>query len=180
MYNSTIRQKVGYCELCPQTKGKQALTKKLCGMHYWQQVKMKSVNKFAEKEVQEDDLQDLIKDADAVYSKWLRMSSADKSGTVSCYTCDLNMRWQASQCGHYVKRGNLFLRWDPRNTRVQGECCNIHKSGNYLEFTKRLELEQPGITSILMEEGHLVYKPTREEIRGIISDYTQKIKLLGK
>lgn len=177
-YGSTIRTKTGKCEICGRSG---PLTKKQCQNCYWLNIRLKSVNKLAERaEAKEDDLQDLIKDADTVFSKWLRMSYADKSGTVSCYTCDLNMRWQTAQCGHYVKRGNLFLRWDPRNTRVQGECCNIHKSGNYLEFTKRLELEQPGITSILMEEGHLVYKPTREEIRGIISDYTQKIKLLGK
>jgi hypothetical protein len=176
---STIRPKMGYCELCSQSKGKQPLTKKLCSVHYWQSIKMKSVNKFAEKEEQEDDLQDLIKDADVVYSKWLRMSGADKEGTVSCYTCDLNMRWQNAQCGHYVKRGNLFLRWDPRNTRIQGECCNIHKGGNYLEFTKRLEFEHPGITSILMEEGHLVYKPSRDEIRAVITEYTLKIRKLN-
>lgn len=133
---------------------------------------------MAEKETGEYDLSDLIKDADAVYSKWLRLSNADKDGIVSCYTCDLNMRWQNAQCGHYVKRGNLFLRWDPRNTRVQGECCNIHKAGNYLEFTKRLEAEKPGITQILLEEGHLVYKPTRYEIQQIISEYTQKLKTL--
>lgn len=175
-FNSTIRTKVGGCSIC----GKRGpLTKKQCQSCYWQGIRLKSVNKLAEKEVeQEDDLQDLIKDADTIYSKWLRMSTADKNGTVSCYTCDLNMRWQAAQCGHYIKRGNLFLRWDPRNTRVQGECCNIHKDGNYPEFTKRLELERPGITQILLEEGHLIYKPTRYELHQIIADYSQKIKQL--
>lgn len=173
---STIRQKVGECEVC----GKRGpLTKKLCQNCYWNGIKLKSVNKMAAKDAPiEDDLQDLIADADAVYSKWLRMSAADKDGTVSCFTCLLNMRWQNSQCGHYVKRGNLFLRWDPRNTRVQCEGCNIHKGGNYSKFTANLEAEHPGLPQILMEEGHLVYKPTREEIRGIISEYTAKTKLL--
>ena len=175
-FNSTIRQKIGECEVC----GKRGpLTKKLCNTCYWNGVKLKSVNRLAEKdEIVEDDLQDLIADADTIYSRWLRMSGADKDGTVSCFTCNLNMRWQNAQCGHYVKRGNLFLRWDQRNTKIQCEGCNIHKGGNYSKFTANLESEHAGITTILLEEGRLVYKPTREEIKGIIIEYTQKIKTL--
>ena len=174
---STIRQKKGICAVCDKYGPIQA--KKTCPQCYWQAVKLKSVNKMAEKDIeQEYDLHDLIKDADAVYSQWLRLSNADKNGTVSCYTCDLNMRWQNAQCGHYIKRGNLFLRWDTRNTRVQGECCNIHRGGNYSEFTKRLEVEKPGITQILLEEGHIIYKPTRYEIGQIISEYSNKLKQL--
>jgi hypothetical protein len=152
----------------------------MCGQHYWQQIKLKSVNKMAAKdEPVDDDMQDLISDADIVYSRWLRMSAADKDGTVSCFTCGLNMRWQLSQCGHYVKRGNLFLRWDTRNTRIQCEGCNIHKGGNYSKFTANLEAQHSGITQILIDEGRLVYKPTREEIRAIISEYTQKLKTIN-
>lgn len=176
-YNSSIRVKQGICGMCGKYGPYQA--KKTCSNCYWLGVRLKSVNKMAAKEMAtEEDLQDLIADADAVYSKWLRFSGTDKDGTVSCYTCDLNMRWQNAQCGHYVKRRNLFLRWDPRNTKIQCDGCNVHKGGNYLEFTKRLEAERPGITQILMEEGHLVYKPTRDEIRSIISEYTIKFKLL--
>jgi NinG protein len=175
-YNSTIRAKVGHCEVC----GKYGpLTSKKCNNCYWNGVRLKSVNKMAAKdEAADDDLQDLINDADIVYSRWLRMNYTDKDGTVSCFTCSLNMRWQLAQCGHYVKRGNLFLRWDHRNTKCQCEECNIHKGGNYSKFTANLEAEHPGITTILIDEGRLVYKPTRYEIQQIISEYTQKLKNL--
>ncbi len=123
-------------------------------------------------------LSDLIKEADAIYSKWLRKSQADNFGIVSCYTCDKRMRWEDSQCGHYIKRGNLFLRFDPRNTKIQGECCNIFLHGNYAEFTKRLEFEHPGLPEYLTEEALLVHKPTRDEIKSIILDYTHKLKML--
>jgi hypothetical protein len=176
---TTIRQKTGECNI-PGCSYRGPLTKGMCGQHYWQQIKLKSVNKMAAKdEPVDDDMQDLISDADIVYSRWLRMSAADKDGTVSCFTCGLNMRWQLSQCGHYVKRGNLFLRWDTRNTRIQCEGCNIHKGGNYSKFTANLEAQHSGITQILIDEGRLVYKPTREEIRAIISEYTQKLKTIN-
>jgi hypothetical protein len=176
---STIRQKTGECNI-PGCGYRGPLTKGQCPTHYWGNLRLNSVNKMAAKDDPiEDDLQDLINDADIVYSRWLRMSYADKDGTVSCFTCSLNMRWQLAQCGHYVKRGNLFLRWDQRNTRVQCERCNIHKGGNYSKFTANLEAERPGITTILIDEGRLVYKPTRYEIQQMISEYTQKLKTLN-
>lgn len=172
-HNSTIRVKEKICISC----GKPCywFSKKRCQSC----ARIEDVLANEERELEQDEsLSELIKQADDIYSKWLRLSNADKNGTVSCYTCDINMRWQSAQCGHYVKRGNLFLRFDPRNTRVQGECCNIHKRGNYPEFSKRLEVENPGITEILYTEGQLVYKPSREEIRAIINEYSAKFKLL--
>lgn len=175
-FNSTIKIKEKICIRC----GKPCFwfSKKRCATCSKIEDTFARMEQESQQELEKDGLQDLIKEADDIYSKWLRLSNADKNGTVSCYTCDLNMRWQVAHCGHYIKRGNLFLRFDPRNTKVQGECCNIHKGGNYLEYSKRLEAEHPGITEILYQEGVLVYKPTRDEIRGIINEYTQKFKLL--
>lgn len=177
VFNSTIRSKKKTCIRC----GKDCywFSRKRCADCARIEDSMARMAKETEQEIDKEGLSDLIGQADEVYSKWLRMSFADKDGIVSCFTCDLNMRWQNSQCGHYVKRGNLFLRWDARNTRVQCEGCNIHKGGNYIQFTKRLEEEKPGVTSILYEEGNLVYKPTREEIKNIIIEYAHKLKILN-
>ena len=133
-----------------------------------------------EKEVEAEGFSDLTKDADALFSKYVRMNAADKKGFAACYTCDTEKRWQEQQCGHYISRANLYLRWDLRNARVQCELCNCHKHGNMLTFGKRLELEFPNITEILYEESKLVYKPTREEVRQIISEYTIKIENIKK
>lgn len=175
-YNSTIRVKKKICKSCGRedfifSRGRCARCAKIEDV-------LNAVEEEGSRIIEEEWLSDLIQRADEVYSTWLRMSSADENGYVSCYTCDRVMRWQAAQCGHYIKRGNLLLRHDPRNTRVQGKCCNEYKGGNYLEFTKRLEAEHPGITDILTEESVVVYKPTRQEINGIITEYNRKIKLL--
>lgn len=135
-------------------------------------------NTRMEKEVENEGFGDLIKDADVLFSKYVRMSAADKKGEVACYTCGTKKRWQEQQCGHYISRSNLFLRWDLRNVRVQCELCNCHKHGNMLTFGKLLEIEHPGITEILYEESKLVYKPTREEVKQIIAEYTLKIENL--
>lgn len=178
---STIRPKMGYCEICPETKGKQALTKGMCSVHYWQSVKMKSVQKQLDRETEtEEDFPDLVAQADRVFSTYIRMKAANKTGILLCYICQSPVRWQEAQAMHFVKRGNLFLRWDERNVKAGDKSCNEFKGGNYLMYVKRLEAEKPGVSEILMEESRLVYKPTRDEIRGIITDYTKKIKLLSQ
>lgn len=177
-YNSTIRQKVGPCCICGFVG---PLTKEMCQIHYWQGIKLKSVNKVSDRDVKvPDELQDLIDKADDVFSQWLRLSQADEYGYVTCYTCDSRGPWQQYQCGHYIKRDNKFLRWDTRNTRVQDKKCNEYMGGHYTEYTHRLEAERPGITEILLEEGNLIYKPSRDEIRSIITEYTKKLNQLKK
>lgn len=130
--------------------------------------------------IKQDGLKELVNQADDIFSKWLRMSGADENGIATCYTCDVPDQWSKLQCGHYIKRGNLFLRFDPRNCRIQCKSCNEFLDGNYPEFTKRLEAERPGITEYLTEESRLVYKPTREELRGLIREYTLKTKQIKK
>jgi Bacteriophage Lambda NinG protein len=128
--------------------------------------------------VNEQDLSGLINDADAIFSKYLRMSAADDEGGVACFTCDSWGRWQAKQAGHFVSRACYLLRWDIRNVKVQCHSCNVGKRGNLGEFAKRLELQSPGLSTMLMDESRIVYSPSRDEIRAIIIEYSNKFKWL--
>lgn len=177
-YNSTIRSKKKYCVRCGKLD--YWFSRKRCKSCATIEDSLARLEEETNEEIAKEGLSELIKIADDVYSKWLRQSNADKDGFVICYTCDEKLRPQDAHCGHYVKRGNLFLRFDNRNTRVQCEGCNVYKDGNYAEYTKRLEAEYPGITDILQEEAALVYKPHRHEIQAIINEYNQKLKLLKK
>jgi len=49
-----------------------------------------------------------------------------------------------------------------------------------IEYSNRLEKECKGVTDILRDEARLVHKPTRDEIRAIISEYSPKVKELKK
>jgi hypothetical protein len=177
-FNSTIKMKKKICIRC----GKDCywFSKKRCKDCARIEDAMNEQEEETEQVLKEEGLQVLIKEADTLFSRWLRLSSADKDGNVVCYTCEVTKHWTLMQNGHYIKRGNLFLRFDPRNCRPQCEGCNVYKDGNYPEFTKRLEIERPGIIDYLLEESRLVYKPTREEIKNIITEYTIKFKLLKK
>jgi hypothetical protein len=180
-HNSTIRPKMGVCALCTDGK-KKPLTKGLCQQHYWDSIKIKSAQKGANKEITEEEgLPELIEEADTLFSRFMRMNAADEHGMIQCYICEsYPTRWQDAQLMHFIPRANLFLRWDPRNCRVGYKCCNEYKGGNLIEFGRKLNLEQPGITDILFEESRIIYKPTRDEVRKIIGEYSAKIKTLQK
>lgn len=134
--------------------------------------------KINDRIIEEEDLSGLIADADAIFSKYIRLKYADKKGVVKCYTCDVKKHWTLMQCGHYIKRGHLYTRHDERNCRPQESWCNEAKKGNLAVFAQNLESETPGITDILREEVAVVYKPTREELRQVIAEYTPKVKSL--
>jgi hypothetical protein len=176
-FNSTIRQKVGQCSVCGKSG---PLTKKMCHNHYWQSIKMKSVNKAADREdrFDDEDVATLKNDLDTIFSQYLRLSMADKNGQVSCYICGIRLKWQDAQNNHYIKRGNSFLRYDTRNCKVGCKTCNEIKGGNLAMFGRKLEQENPGITEILLEEGNLVYKFTRHELKQMIADYSDKLIIL--
>lgn len=78
----------------------------------------------------------LIKDADAIWSKYIRLRDSsqqmDGSWVGVCISCDRTLevlsndgRWrQNAQCGHFVGRGNMWLRYDEYNTNLQCAHCN--------------------------------------------------------
>lgn len=175
-FNSTIKVKRGNCSVCGKFD---SLTGGMCHTHYWISVKMKSVAKGADPDLSyEEGLPELIEEADRVFSHWLRRSAANQDGIAECFTCGGIRTWRNLQCGHYIPRSCLYLRHDPRNCRVQCRNCNEFKAGNLIVFAGKLEKEKPGITEILFEESNLVYRPRREEIRSIITEYSNKLKLL--
>jgi hypothetical protein len=177
-YNSTIRAKIGQCGFAG-CNYHGPLTKSLCGQHYWFSIRMKSAEKFVEREIKEEGLQDLITDLDVLVSKWVRYSAVGPDDLVQCYTCPTKLLPTEMDAGHYISRGCLYLRFDTtRNIRPQCQICNRAKYGKAAVFGKKLEFEMPGVTEILLEESRIIMKWGRDELRAMISDFTQKLKNL--
>ncbi len=177
-HNSTILRKQKDCVICgkpcyPFSKGR-------CQRCATTENTMKRMEELNNQAVDKEDLSSLIQDADAIFSQYIRLKYAYKDGTVKCYTCPHRNKWTKLQNGHYVRRGHLLLRFDERNCRPQCETCNQFKHGNLKVYADNLEKEKPGITDILFEESVLVHRPSRDEVRQIIAEYTPKVKLLNQ
>jgi hypothetical protein len=124
-------------------------------------------------------LPELVKELDDLVSRYIRLKNQDDAGYVQCYTCDKSFKVADMQAGHYIPRGCMLLRFDiDRNLRCQCRECNEHKRGNLAEYGKRLELEKPGVTEMLLSESHTMYKYEKDELRSMISNYKKRIKLL--
>lgn len=175
-YNSTIAKKERICKVC----GKPCywFSKQRCQSCAIREDVMKRMEVANEKMIVEEDLSGLIEDADRVFSQYTRLKYADNLGIVDCYTCGDRKHWTMQQAGHFIKRGHLYLRWDGRNVRPQCSLCNEMKYGNIEQYSKRLEAECRGLPDILRDESRIVHKPTRDEIRAVISEYTPKVKAL--
>jgi 5-methylcytosine-specific restriction endonuclease McrA len=179
-YNSTIRTKTGICPMCSDTN-KKPLIKGLCQRHYWDSNKMKSAQKAQERELElDEDLQTLVADLDIVFSRYIRLKEADIFGRVACYCCGKKDKWTMMDAGHFIPRAHMYTRFSETNVKPCCQSCNRSQHGNLVAFAKALELERPGTVDELYEQAKIVYKYTRDELKGMIAEYSRKLKQVQK
>lgn len=125
-----------------------------------------------------ESVNNLIDDLDAVFSKYIRKSNADKDGLVQCFTCPVKLPISEIQNGHFIHRTDLATRFLEDNCRPQCPNCNrIHNEDSSI-FANKLEQEKKGITQWLLEQSRQVFKPTRDELKQLLIEYRFKLKLL--
>lgn len=100
----------------------------------------------------------LKKEADRVFSIYVRLKYSDHNGYCECFTCYAKKHYKEIQNGHFVSRSHLSLRYDERNCRPQCAGCNIWGRGRPAEFGIRLEQENPGIVVTLLQESQRIVK----------------------
>ncbi len=127
-----------------------------------------------------DSQQELIIDLDRVVSRYVRLATMDKEHKCQCFTCSTRKRWQDMQLGHFISRSHLGLRWESSNNKCQCPHCNVTLRGNLEVYAINLEAEQKGITEWLYEQSKQVYSPTRDELKQLLFDFQQKLKLVEK
>ena len=95
-----------------------------------------------------------------------------------CISCGRHHQgqWHA---GHYLSRGaHPELSLDERNIHKQCQPCNVHLSGNQIEYRKGL-IARYGVEYVEWLEGpHATKKYTIEEYKAIKAEYVKKTKEL--
>ena len=177
--NSTIITKKKRCINCG--KMDYWFSKKMCKQCSTVFSTQNRMEKYEKEQGLEDaSLKNLIDDLDYVFSRYIRLKHSDSSGLCECFTCGKKDTYTNLQCGHYIPRANLITRFLEQNCRPQCKSCNEFKSGNLEEYTLRLEKEQIGITDWLSEQARQVYKPTRDEIKELLTEYRYKLEIVNK
>ncbi len=120
----------------------------------------------------------LKKKLDALVSECVRRRAADFSGMAQCVTCPTLKPWKEMQCGHYVSRSHLSVRWDLRNCHVQCFVCNMKfngcKAGNYPMFSKYL-IEQNGVDWLLqlIKDGEKIKQWKLQDLQNEIEHFKE-------
>jgi hypothetical protein len=125
-----------------------------------------------------DELQDLKIDLDRVVSRYVRLRDIDSQERATCFTCDKKVHYLRLDCGHFVPRVHISTRWLIQNLKPQCKMCNIELRGNLKIYAERLELENKGILEYLQQQARVVAHPTREELKHLLFDYQQKLRLV--
>jgi hypothetical protein len=72
---------------------------------------------------------ELEKKADRIFSNYIRMKAANEEDRVACCTCGIQGNWKEFDCGHYLSRSYLSIRYDETNAGPQCQICNRIMNG---------------------------------------------------
>ena len=114
----------------------------------------------------------LIKKLDLIFSKYIRISNADKNGYCTCVTCGKKGYWEKDiiDAGHFISRTAFSTRWDERNCKPQCRYCNRFRSGMQYAFSKYLG-------DNLAEE---LYNKSKEVTKFTTYDLEEKILIFSR
>jgi len=115
----------------------------------------------------------LVKKLDTVFSKYIRISSADKSGYCTCVTCGVVKHWKEIQAGHFMSRKHYSTRWDERNVKSQCIGCNMFKQGEQYKYSLFLGKDEAEVLYLKSKE---TVKFTNYELEEMIKNYSDKLK----
>lgn len=122
----------------------------------------------------------LVKELDAIFSRYIRLRDADKNGICSCITCGEKIHRKNIQNWHFITRGNYKYRRSVVNCWSQCMPCNIYKSGNYIAYTLAMIWKYWEWIVREMQEDKELVKISTPEIREMIEKYKYEIELLMK
>lgn len=113
---------------------------------------------------------------DKVHSLWIRMKDADDNGMVFCYTCPEFKHYKEMDCGHFITRNRLSIRWDERNTAPQCKGCNIFRNGEQYLFGLGIDKEfGKGTVEKLQDLANKSIKLSRVDLQEMIEETETKL-----
>jgi len=119
----------------------------------------------------------LQKDADRLFSLWVRQRDADNLGLAKCCTCQKILSWRNIHCGHFMSRRYNSTRYDEKNTGPQCTGCNTYNQGKQYEFSIYLDEKYgKGTSKKMLTKSKMDCKRTRVDYQYLIKDLKTKLK----
>lgn len=122
-----------------------------------------------------------IRDTERVDNEWYGTCiTCTHSGRVAWLDEDSKLRFDKGwDAGHYISRGNWFLRHDEENVNLQCKYhCNKMKSGNLEKYKPALDLKYGSGTRAKLDKlarDNQSYNPPKEELQQVIEDSVAQV-----
>ena len=121
----------------------------------------------------------VIKEIDQLFSRYKRLENKNDNGLIRCFTCGKLFPYSVTDCGHFVGRQHLSLRWEERNTEPQCIDCNRFHEGVKDVFALNLQKKYGvGIIEELNTLKHQERKWSIPELLDLQEVLKKKIKSL--
>jgi hypothetical protein len=118
---------------------------------------------------------------DDLFSEYIRLRDSDTNGICTCISCGFKDHWKDMDCGHYIVRKHMSLRFSERNCNAQCQNCNRFKYGNLKGYSMGLIRKYgPNILEELNTAKNQTVKIGRYEIEIMKAELKSKIKELKK
>lgn len=125
----------------------------------------------------------LIKEADAVFSKYIRRRDANPQNPfyLNCFTCGEPERIEFAQAAHFVDRAHMATRYDEMNVHACCEHCNCFDPDHFDTYAHKMR-DKYGLmeTAKIMLRSKGLQKFMRHELEEIIETYKLKLKQYEK
>ncbi len=133
---------------------------------------------------------ELLREADRLFSQFIRNRDADKNGNIACVCCGkiYNLE-QVDKEGkkivqplHFIDRGVYSLRFDEDNCHAGCSYCNLdmHLNKNGFAYRRYLEFMNMTYGEEIVAEMSLAHrkinKITEQQLRNVIEHYSTHIK----
>lgn len=122
----------------------------------------------------------LIKELDAIFSKYIRLRDSDQMWMWKCCTCWVVKHWKRMQNCHFITRWNYKYRWRLENCHIWCYRCNIILEWNYINYTLfMIKTYGHGMVERMKTDKQLV-KISTPDLKDMIEKYKYEVDLLIK
>lgn len=121
----------------------------------------------------------IMRNADDAFSLYVRTRDAQQydGRAFRCVSCGRVLPIEQADCGHYVNRQHMSLRFSELNCHAQCRKCNRFMEGNIQDYRKGL-IGKIGEQKVLLLEStkHVTSKITNFELELLAKHYKDEIK----
>jgi len=125
---------------------------------------------------------DLKNDLDSEFSMFIRMRDTNSDNEGHCFTCARKVSVNNADCGHYIPRADLQVRWCEYNAHIQCRYCNRYMDGIKMMrmYERSIRSRYGKIVFEFLKEEQSKLSPNRLELKEMIEYFKTANKLIKK